>query len=454
MNKIKELLAKLLKKGFATKDEKSMLKVLYKELGDDEKADVINDVNDAEKLPETEEEKEKEDTEEVSKIVEEKLEEVKEEVEKKLTKSFEEATKKFLDEQKELMEKKAGLFGESDKLKDAKANRDALNEKVRNFFKALLVNDVAMLKDMSTTNADGGYTIDRDFYAEVEHLITQYGVARREMNLITTSKGYIDVNKLLTDVTVYWTAEGAVKKSTGITLDQDKITPAKLTAVVPMTEELLEDTEIDLVGLLSERIAEKQAEKEDLAFFLGDGTSPFGGFTGIFLESNVNPIVMTGKVEFEDITCDYLSQMIDATPQGALAGAKFYMHRTIRGIIRELKDEDKRYIYQEPSGSQPGSIWTYPVVEVEVLPTRNDLTQIDTPFIGFGNLRKAYWVVLKAGGMKVKMFDAGIVRNTDDDDDLNLITQDMQALRIVTRIGGGGVLTNAFTVLSTDDSST
>jgi len=46
----------------------------------------------------------------------------------------------------------------------------------------------------------------------------------------------------------------------------------KLAAIVPMTEELLEDTGINLTSLVGELIAEEVAKAEDTQFLAGTGS--------------------------------------------------------------------------------------------------------------------------------------------------------------------------------------
>ena len=345
--------------------------------------------------------------------------------------------KEWMAEQKELMEKKAGLYN-----KEVKNDRSVMNDNLRKFVGALMVHDHATLKDMSSTAANGGYTIDTELAAEVEHLMTEFGVARREMNVVTLSKGDLKINNLATDVSVYWTDEAANKTSSEVTLGQVTLALKKLAVIVPMSDELLEDTEIDLVGFVTSRIAEKMAAAEDTQFFNGDGTT----FTGVLQNTSVNEVTMTGST-FATIDADDLSDMVDATPQGALANGKFYMHRSIMSYIRKLKASDGTYIYQAPSAGGPATVWGYPVVLVEAMPSSSD-SSAETSFVLFGDLKKTAWLGVK-GGLRVKLADQATVRNTAGNADLDLFRRDMTALRVVERVGYVVVLPTAVTKLTT-----
>jgi HK97 family phage major capsid protein len=209
---------------------------------------------------------------------------------------------------------------------------------------------------------------------------------------------------------------------------------------------LIEDSEIDLTAFIAERVAEGMAEKEDDAFFNGDGTATYASFTGLLNVAGVNEVTMSGAT-FASMDADDLIDMVDATPAGALRNAKFYMHRSIMSIVRKLKDSQGQYIYQRPSEGGPATIWGYPVVLVEVMPTSAD-TDDDTSFVLFGDLKKAAVMGVK-GGVRAEMFTSGIVRNVANNADINLITSDRKAVRFIERVGYTSTLENAATKLTT-----
>ena len=282
-------------------------------------------------------------------------------------------------------------------------------------------------------------------------MITEYGVARREMMSIQLSKGSYKANNLATDVTCYWVDEAGSIKSTQAVLGQETLELKKLATIATMTSELLQDEEIDLSAFLLERVAEGMAKMEDEAFFKGDGTTTYGSFTGLLENASVNEITLTGTT-FASMDADDLISMVDDTPQGALRNAKFYMNRTIMSIVRKLKDDNGQYIYQAPSQSGPATIWGYPVVLVEAMPDK-DATEADTSFVLFGDLKKACIFGYK-GGINAKRFDAGTVRNVAGSADLNLITSDREAIRWTERVGYIVIIATAVTKLTTASAST
>lgn len=439
MNKLLKLLKSLLAQGFATKADKAAVRKMVDDLEDEEKDVVKDDVEKVDGLPE---EKEGASDDEITKQLKILLGGVKDEA----IAAVQDQVKSWITEQKDLMAKRAGVYApEVDK-----DGRKRMNKWTREFMRALVGgNTDKILKELSTDATGspyGGYVVDSELSAEIRHLITEYGVARREMMAIQLSKHSYKANDLVTDVTVYWVDEESAIQSTQVVLGQETLELKKIGAIVTLTSELIEDEEIDLASFIATRVAEGFAKKEDLAFFDGDGTSTYGSFTGLLRNSSVNEVTMAGTT-FASMDADDLLDMIDATPSGALANGKFYLHRTIMSIVRKLKDDQNQYLYQRPSEAGPGNVWGYPVVMVEAMPAKT-ATAANKSFVLFGDLKKACIFGYK-GAIKANMFNAGIVRNVANNGDINLITSDRQAIRWTERCGYVAILPTAVTKLTT-----
>jgi len=457
MNIVLKFIKSLLTKEFATVEEKAELTKMIKKLETDEQETLQDDVDSVNDLPEEEDEDEdvsEEDVEKkLSKMVKSQYQKIEAEykvktdkVAQNIEKEYQEKLESWKVEQKELMEKKVGLYNP-----DIKEVRKNMNDRVKKFVIAMRDNDYAIVKDLSEgTDNKGGYLVDSELNAEIQHLMLTYGVARSEMTTVQLSKGDLKLNNLAADLSVYWTDEAAVKTSSDVTIGQVTLSLKKIAVLVPITDELLEDSEIDIVSFISTRVAEKFAQKEDLAFFLGDGTSAYGGFTGVLNNVNINTVTMTGTT-FASVDADDLLDMIDATPSGALKNAKFYLHRTIMSYIRKAKTTTGDPIFQKPSEKGPGNIWGYPIVICEAFPATGD-TAADTPFILFGDLKKSCWLGYK-GGIRTTWLKEATITSTDGESAIYLGKQDMTALRFVERVGYVKVVAKAVTGLFTAASS-
>jgi len=453
MKKLTDLLKSLLAKGFATEVEKAKVARLYKALDGEQQEAVEEDVDKVNDLPESGDDAPADDEEDVE-------EEIQKGIKSLLTKATGELkaeVKEWLQSQGEIMAKKAGIYHP-----EVQKSHKRLSDAIRATVKAVKSGDSSYLEEFTglskkelTTDATGspygGYAVDSELSAEIRHLMTEYGVARREMTAIQLSKHSYKANELTTDVTVYWVDEGSAIGSTQVVLGQETLELKKLGAIVTLTSELIADEEIDLFAFIASRVAEGFARAEDLAFFDGDGTSTYGNFTGLLRATDVNEVTMAGST-FASIDADDLIDMADATPQGALTNAKYYMHRTIMSFIRKLKTANtNEYIYQAPSQSGPATIWGYPVVLVEAMPAKS-ATAADKSFVLFGDLKKACIFGYK-GAIVADRFNAGVIRNVANNADINLITTDREAIRWVTRVGYIRILPTAVTKLTTAEVS-
>lgn len=450
MNFIKKL-KEILKRGYASAKEKEALRKELEEQDEETQEVATPDVEAVEDLPEKEKEED----------------DVQEEVEKaikglfgKEKKNILDEVQKILDEHKSKAERKVGAYSEESK-KDEKrkiANK-FLREGLMSVINGSETKEFGKVKAEMTTDDTGtpfsGYITDEFLSAEIRHLQTEYGVAAREFTTVSFMQSSYKANNLATDVSVFWVDEAGSISSTQAVLGQKTLELKKLAAIVTLTRELLQEQEIDFISFLGSRVAEGFAKAEDEAFFIGDGTSTYGSFTGLLEDSDVNEVVQdAGDGSFNDITVEYLRSMQDETPQGALPNAKYYLNRTILSKIRNLREDAVTagdgagaFIYKSPQGTEPANIDGYPIVLVEAMPKGSD-DAVDTSYILFGDLRKATIRGVR-GGITADRFNAGVVRNVADDGDLNLITTDREAVRWISQVGYIAIIPTAVTKLTT-----
>lgn len=458
MLKLAKLVKGLLAKGFASSEEKAQVQALYKELDKEEAEVVKEDVEKVEELPASDPKTDEGEMEKnIKTIIDVAVKASSKKESEKAVSEIKAEVKEYFTKMEEAMKTQSGAFNKS-----VAEKRHGLNLYLRKFVSALLNNDVSEMARLNgvhstkelTTDATGspygGYVVTSELSAEIRALATEYGVARREFTVVQLSKNSYKANDLATDLTVSWVTEGSALGSTQIVLGQEDLELKKLGAIITATRELLEDSEIDLFNFIATRVAEGFAMKEDSAFFTGTGVSDTanGGFTGLLSNASCNQSTMPStKDAFADLSADDLLTMQDDSPQWVAKNGKYYMHRSIRNLVRKLKDQNDQYIYQAPSEFAPATIWGRPVVEVEVMPDTSD-TGADTPFIIYGDLKKGCLFGFK-GGIAMDRFNAGIVRNVADNADINLITSDREAVRFIERVGYVAILPTAVTVLST-----
>ncbi len=312
------------------------------------------------------------------------------------------------------------------------------DEKVKEFMKAILLGDKARAKALSTSvsgaspdDAKAGILIPEELMNEVMRIAeNQYGLARRDMFYLPFSGpgNSRKIPALGTSVSTFWTGEKGKKKSTQPKFGLVEQTLKKLAAIVPMTEEIMEDSAINLTALIAKLFAEAIAKEEDLQFFAGDGTV----WTGIL--NNGDVLVQYQAVSgIANLTADDLLDLQDQVPTSLQANAKYYMHRTVLSVIRKLKDKDDNYIYQNPGQGLPPTLWNRPVELSDAMPAKSEVVP-GSPYVIYGDLKQTC-IFGDKQQIRVKLLEEATINDVDDQTAINLAEQDEVALRIVERVG-------------------
>jgi len=332
---------------------------------------------------------------------------------------------------------------------------------VKKWFRFLVNKDYQGIREMQKagylnygTETGGGALVPPQLLAEVNRITEEYGIARQNMRYLPFSGpgNERSIPVLDESVGVYWVKEGGVKKSTKPSFKLVKQTLEKISAIVPLTEELLEDEAIDIIALLGELIGEAMVKEEDRVFFAG---SKLAGdpYDGILNYAGVQKVEMKGRTSALEIIPEDLLDLMNAVPTSVRMNGAFYLSTSLFSVLQKQKAQDSGiYIVQSPVGDVPGTIWGKPYVLLDVLPGL-DTEEEETPLMLFTDLKKTC-VYGDKGNIAVKLLDQGIIESADESpSDLNLATQDMVALRVVKRVGYTPILPKGISVLYTGTSS-
>lgn len=359
-------------------------------------------------------------------------------------------------------------FTQTDEQKKAK-ERQLTNKWIRSLFKK----DVEGMKKISAelkfspfghTGTDttqdnyleqGSYTIPELFQNEIFRYAKQFGVARRDMRYLPFS-GPGNERRLMREnsaVVISWVDEAGTKPVTSGRIGKVTQTLKKLAAIALFTDEVLEDSAVDLISYTAMVFAEKIAEAEDTVFFTGS-TLAGDPFNGVLNASDVTlyPLVATKKPA--DLTVDDLNKALYSIPSERRAGASWYMSSEMFGHAQRLKDDYGQYLIQQPTGTAPASIWGYPVVISDVLPGLKDGASdwgFDVPFMFFANLNRTC-VYGDKGGVQMKMLEEATITDGDSNT-ISLAQNDMTGIRIVKRVGYVPVLPEGIVVFTTGAAS-
>lgn len=362
--------------------------------------------------------------EEAKKILDEIKEELKEDLKQGVTKEVYEKVKKELPLRKD-------IFGGD----NAKSQKKEEKKRAAEFIKALKARDGAQAKALTEperkamnegTDADGGYIVPEYFSNEIIRVANDYGVVRRNARH-WPMKSQIQRVPSASGVTVYRVNESAAITSSKATLSETVLTAKKLAALIPVSNELLQDADPDVVDVLIMLAAEAFAGKEDEW-----GLKGLSSGEGIFQTSGVTGVTLaTGETGFADADADDLLDMQNELKSKAVAGAKYVMSLSVLNLFRKLKDSNGQYIVQSPVGSPVTTLWNLPVELSDAMPAASD-TAAATKFAALGNFNYMLFGDRKTITMSIS--EDATVTDTDGSTTLNLFEQDMSAVRFIERI--------------------
>lgn len=255
-------------------------------------------------------------------------------------------------------------------------------EKIVNFFKGIMFmhadpRSAEVVRALNEgTSAEGGYLVPAPLQAAVYRILPDIAIMRRLATVIPMTSKTLALNTLAARPYAYWTDEYAQKTTTSAEFGQKELTAYKLVCLLPITEQLVEDANINIVNFIIQLFAEAIATAEDKAFFTGSGT---GQPRGISIETLGATVAAGGA-----LTMDHIIALIDSVPQRvrSATSAAFVGHKYVKQLCRNLKDTSNNYIWRDSSVGRmsgqteklPDTLYGYPFYE------QNDLPQSELYF--------------------------------------------------------------------------
>lgn len=199
-------------------------------------------------------------------------------------------------------------------------------------------NGIALSRAMGeSVNETGGYLVPDEFGNDLIDLREQYGVFRRNAKIVPMASDTRTDPRRTTGLTAYFVAEAGSITASDMGWDQVSLVAKKLAVLARYSSEISEDSSIAFGDTLAGEIAYAFAEKEDRCGFLGDGTSTYGGITGVTQKllglsatraDIAGAVVGTGNL-FSELVIGDFEAVVAKLPQYAdTDAAAWYVHRT------------------------------------------------------------------------------------------------------------------------------
>lgn len=146
-------------------------------------------------------------------------------------------------------------------------------------------------------NTAGGFLVPEEMQAEIIVLRNSYGLARRAVKVVPMGRDTITTPKLVSGLTMYFTGEGVAATASQPVWTQVRLTAKKASVLTLYSSELDEDASSNIGDILTGEIAYAYASGEDGCLFSGDGTSTYGGMTGLRKIFNDGVATLAGSVD-------------------------------------------------------------------------------------------------------------------------------------------------------------
>lgn len=130
-------------------------------------------------------------------------------------------------------------------------------------------------------NQAGGFIVFPEFDSQMIDLREKFGIFRKSIAMTRMTSDTLYIPRRLNGCTAYFTGENTAITTSQVGLDQVQLVAKKLACLVPASNELFADAMMNVGDWIAGEIAYQFALKEDQCGFLGNGTSAYGGITGV-----------------------------------------------------------------------------------------------------------------------------------------------------------------------------
>lgn len=246
--------------------------------------------------------------------------------------------------------------------KEAGKSVTSVTGKTLHFLHALQTGDRQKLQILSEgTPADGGYLVPIEYGNMLIEDIRDASPMRGLATVMSTRSDTFKIPKLTARPQVQWRAEKATKATTTANFGEVEFTPYSLAAIVTLTTELEADATLgvngSIINLITRLLTQSVVEKEDSAFFTGDGSNKPTGLTAATISSQAK------GSNFADTIIDVFHSL----GQGYRGRATWVGNYETLREVRKVKDNENRYLVQELDRSPFGTLLGRPIVEANSL---------------------------------------------------------------------------------------
>ena len=239
------------------------------------------------------------------------------------------------------------------------------------------------------TDSEGGYLVPDEYERTLVEALEEENIFRQMAKVIKTSSGDRKIPVVASKGTASWIdEEGAIPESDDA-FGQVSIGAYKLGTMIKVSEELLNDSVFDLESYISREFARRIGNKEEEAFFTGDGK---GKPLGVLADTGGAEVGVTAAATAA-FTADEVFDLFYSLKAPYRKSAVFLMNDASVKALRKLKDSNGQYLWQPSlTAATPDTLMGRPVYTSAFMPA----VAAGAKSILFGDL-SYYWVADRQG---------------------------------------------------------
>ncbi len=233
-------------------------------------------------------------------------------------------------------------------------------------------------------DADGGYLVPDTYEKTLIQALNDTMVVRKLAHTFVTACGVHKIPVVTSHGTANWVEESGEIPETTETFGQQHIGAHKLTALIKISEELLNDSAFNLEEYFQKEFARRIINAEEVAFLTGDGN---GKPTGL-LDADTGAEVGVTAASATEITADDVINLYYSLRAPYRSKAVWLLNDSTVNALRLLKDKNGQFLWQ-PSLKEgtPDMLMGRPVYTSTAFPSIG----AGQKAIAFGDL-SYYWI--------------------------------------------------------------
>ena len=233
-------------------------------------------------------------------------------------------------------------------------------------------------------DADGGYLVPDTYEKTLIQALNDTMVVRKLAHTFVTACGVHKIPVVTSHGTANWVEESGEIPETSETFGQQHIGAHKLTALIKISEDLLNDSAFDLEEYFQKEFTKRILNAEEVAFITGDGN---GKPTGL-LDADTGAEVGVTAASATEITADDVINLYYSLRAPYRSKAVWLLNDSTVNALRLLKDKNGQYLWQSSlKEGTPDMLMGRPVYTSTAFPSIG----AGQKAVAFGDL-SYYWI--------------------------------------------------------------